>query len=72
MVHTVFDPDQSQHLERLSAPATVYYLVCTFEGEVINGGFSQFFSNSSGTFSQETVQALRRSTPSVHPALWNC
>ncbi|PTT75777.1 hypothetical protein DBR42_28250 [Pelomonas sp. HMWF004] len=36
----------------------LYYLVSVLSGEVHNGGFAQFFSNSSGNRYQETVEAL--------------
>ena len=36
----------------------LYYLVNVLSGEVHNGGFDQFFSNSSGDRYYETVQAL--------------
>ncbi len=35
-----------------------FYLVHTLMGEVNNGGFLQFFVNSSGFFAEETVEAL--------------
>src|SRR5262245_9748370 len=47
------------HLERLTPAARTLYLVGMFEGEVINGGISQFFSNSAGNHAQETLDALR-------------
>ena len=41
-----------QHGDRL------YYLINVLTGEVHNGGFDQFFSNSSGDHYAETVEAL--------------
>jgi len=42
----------------LSRGDQLYYLVNVLSGEVHNGGFDQFFSNSSGDRYYETVQAL--------------
>ena len=36
--------------EGLSEPEKKYFAVCCLEGEVYNGGFDQFFSNSVGYF----------------------
>ena len=52
------DPRQGQP-ERLGTSARTLYDVGCFEGEVINGGFSQFFSNSSGDCADESLAALR-------------
>lgn len=45
--------------ERLAPAARNIYFVKVLGGEVINGGISQFFSNSSGNFVPETLAALR-------------
>jgi hypothetical protein len=42
----------------LSRGDQLYYLVNVLNGEVHNGGFDQFFSNSSGDRYYETMQAL--------------
>jgi len=47
------------HMDRLSESAQVLFNTGFFAGEVINGGMSQFFSNSSGNRAHETLQALR-------------
>ena len=39
-------------------PTQVFELVEIVEGEVNNGGFDQFFYNSSGNNTAETIQAL--------------
>ncbi|MCL6268163.1 DMP19 family protein [Flagellimonas myxillae] len=39
-------------------PLQVVYLINELEAEVQNGGFLQFFTNSSGQFAQETLDAL--------------
>jgi hypothetical protein len=36
-----------------------YYFVGCFNGELVNGGMSQFFSNSAGNYSRETLAALK-------------
>ena len=48
-----------ENIEKLSSAEKVFYLVFQLEGEVNNGGFSQFLYNSSGDFSNETATALR-------------
>lgn len=42
----------------LSDPERIFYITQTLEMEVNNGGFSQFFYNSSGDFSNELVNAF--------------
>jgi Domain of unknown function (DUF4375) len=53
-------PDHSgtSHVDELAAPAKVIYLANIFDGEVINGGVTQFFSNSSGDFAHQSLHAL--------------
>ncbi len=46
-------------LEHFSSDERVYFCACLLEGEVYNGGFDQFFSNSSGNYYQISVDALR-------------
>lgn len=45
-------------MEKLSHPERVFFITQNVEIEVNNGGFSQFFYNSTGDFSAETVQAF--------------
>jgi len=62
LVQTVFHEGprpRTAHPEQLSAAARVIYYVGCFDGELVNGGMSQFFSNSSGNHAHETLQALR-------------
>lgn len=47
-------------MNALSAPERLFYVVQTLEMEVNNGGFSQFFYNSSGAFAEELVRAFER------------
>ena len=42
----------------LSEAERIFYITQTLEMEVNNGGFSQFFYNSSGNFSNELVSAF--------------
>ncbi len=48
------------HPERLGPAARTLFYVGCFSGELINGGMSQFFSNSSGNRTYATLAALRR------------
>lgn len=45
-------------MERLSAPERVFYITQSLEMEVNNGGFSQYFFNSSGDLANEVVNAF--------------
>jgi len=47
-------------LEAIGETARAVYLVRMFGGELSNGGFHQFLTNSSGAHAQETLEALRR------------
>ena len=50
--------DWDSHLDSLTKEEQTLFLICGLEGEVNNGGFAQFFFNSSGDYSQETLAAL--------------
>jgi hypothetical protein len=54
------DNPRQAHRERLGPAARTLFDVGWFQGEVINGGFSQFFSNSAGDRAHESLAALRR------------
>ena len=45
-------------MERLSAQERIFYITQSLEMEVNNGGFSQYFFNSSGDFANELVAAF--------------
>ena len=47
-------------IDKLNKHERVFYITQTVEQEVNNGGFSQFFFNSSGDFSNETVDAFTK------------
>ena len=47
-----------EDMSALSEAERIFYITQTLEMEVNNGGFSQFFYNSSGNFSNELVGAL--------------
>jgi len=60
VVRIVFHESTGEaHPERLSPAARTYYFVVCFNGELVNGGMSQFFSNPTGNYSRETLAALR-------------
>ena len=46
-------------LEKLTLPQKYFYFNQNLEREVNNGGFSQYFINSSGEFAHETLTSLR-------------
>jgi hypothetical protein len=46
-------------LEKLTLPAATIFLVGLFEGEVVRGGFVEFFRDHSGDHANDTLQALR-------------
>ena len=50
--------DDEQDLEGLEPAVATAVLVHALEAEVNNGGFDQFFLNSSGRFALQTVEAL--------------
>jgi hypothetical protein len=61
MVDIVFhDSPRQAHPERLGPAARMLWHVGCFQGEIINGGISQFFSNSSGNWAHESLAALRQ------------
>jgi hypothetical protein len=45
-------------LDRLTEPQKKFYLNQKLEREVNNGGFDQYFHNSSGAFAHQTVESL--------------
>ncbi|MBQ8200837.1 MAG: DMP19 family protein [Clostridia bacterium] len=47
-----------ESMDALSTHERVFYVTQTLEMEVNNGGFSQFFYNSSGDFAGELIQAF--------------
>jgi hypothetical protein len=48
-----------ENLEKLSEPQKIFYFNQMLEREVNNGGFDLYFTNSSGQYSQETVESLK-------------
>lgn len=46
-------------MEKLSHPERVFFIAQNVEMEVNNGGFSQFFYNSSGDFAGEMTEAFQ-------------
>lgn len=51
--------DFGDRMERLNASQKTVIFVGNLEREINNGGFHQFFFNSSGHFTHETVEALK-------------
>ena len=47
-----------ENIEKLNSSQLTFLFVENLEREINNGGFNQFYFNSSGNFSQETVNAL--------------
>lgn len=47
------------NIEELSEAQKIFYFNQNLEREVNNGGFRQYFYNSSGDFSHETINALK-------------
>ena len=45
-------------IEKLNEYEKTFFLTQTLEAEINNGGFSQFFFNSGGNFTYETVDAF--------------
>jgi hypothetical protein len=58
MVDRVFASEGGPHLENLSYPCQVLYLVELVDREVNNGGFEQFFYNAAGAFTAEAKEAI--------------
>ena len=52
--------DSSGHYDRLNEEEQAVLLVLLFEGEINNGGFDQFFSNSSGELYEDALDGLNR------------
>ncbi len=50
--------EYGDQIEKLTDPQKVLLIVENLQREVNNGGFNQFYWNSSGDFSTETVDAL--------------
>lgn len=50
--------DYGQNIDLLNAYERTIFITQELENEVNNGGFSQFFDNSSGQFAYEIVQAF--------------
>ena len=47
------------NLDPLSDPQKIFYYVQSCEREINNGGFKQFYYNSSGAFAHETTYSLK-------------
>jgi len=49
-----------ENMEKLTEAQKVFYLNQNFEREMNNGGFHQYFYNSSGNYAHETFDALKK------------
>ncbi len=47
-------------LEKLTEPQKTFYFIQNLEREINNGGFNQYFYNSSGDFTHQTINSLRQ------------
>ena len=56
--HLANKTQYGEDMSALSEAERIFYITQTLEMEVNNGGFSQFFYNSSGNFSNELVGAF--------------
>ncbi|WP_131248763.1 DMP19 family protein [Aquimarina atlantica] len=50
--------EYGQKIDRLNEPQKVLLIVENLEREINNGGFNQFYWNSSGDYANETIDAL--------------
>lgn len=55
----LFDRVESSGLSSLTGPERVLFSVWGAAGQIENGGFDQFFYNSSGDYAAEAVEAFR-------------
>ena len=46
-------------LDKLTEPQKLFFYIQSLEREINNGGFNQYFFNSSGDFAHQTVQSLQ-------------
>ena len=52
--------DYGESVEKLNEHQKIFFYNQTIEREVNNGGFNQFYFNSSGNFAHEIVESLKR------------
>lgn len=50
--------EYGEQIEKLNLSQRAFLYIENLEREINNGGFNQFYTNSSGNFSQETIDAL--------------
>ena len=51
--------ESGDKMELLSDPQKIFYYIQSIEKEIDNGGFKQFYNNSSGAFAHETTYSLK-------------
>ncbi|MDH4472931.1 MAG: DMP19 family protein [Fluviicola sp.] len=47
-------------MDTLTEPQKLFYYIQCLEREVNNGGFNQYFINSSGEYAHQTIESLKR------------
>jgi Domain of unknown function (DUF4375) len=52
------DKESMEGFDALSSAERIYFCACLLDGEVYNGGFEQYFTNSSGDHYYETQASL--------------
>ena len=57
---TVFAKVQSVSFDSLTPAEQTFHVVWSFEAELNNGGFDQFFFNSAGDYAPQTIAALEQ------------
>lgn len=58
--------DPERGFESLDENEKLYYAVCLLEGEIYNGGFEQYFTNSSSDHFDHAIRALEVLTIRYH------
>jgi hypothetical protein len=51
--------ESGDHMDSLSDPQKIFYYIQCWGRDIKNGGFNQFYRNSSGDFAHETYDSLR-------------
>lgn len=51
--------EYGENTDALTEPQKIFYFNQNLEREINNGGFNQYFINSSGDFAHETINALK-------------
>lgn len=57
LVNRVYDT--ANGYETISEHERLYFSACMLDGEIYNGGFDQFFTNSSGAYYYDAIECLK-------------